>query len=62
MLQVLQYFAIIAALALPWTIGGIIKFSKNGDRKKLTVAAILCAAMVLILAFVVYIAFGINNQ
>lgn len=58
----MQYLAIIAAFMLPWTVGGIVKFARNGDRKRLTIAGVLCAVMVLILAFVVYIAFGINNQ
>lgn len=58
MLIVLQYLALAAAFFLPWTIGGIVKFQKDGNtrsRNMCVIALIGCAAvavLTLTLAFV----------
>lgn len=58
MLYVLQYLAIIAAFALPFLIGGIVRFAKSGERRKLTLCIVLLAAAVVSLALTLMIAFG----
>ena len=58
MLYVLQYLAIFAAFALPFTIGGTVHFTKTGERKKQTLCIVILAVSVLVLAAVVAIAFS----
>lgn len=58
MLYLLQYLAIFAAFALPFLIGGIVHFTKTGERKKQTLCIAILAVSVLILAATVTIAFG----
>lgn len=58
MLYLLQYLAIFAAFALPFLIGGIVHFTKTGERRKLTFCIVILAVSVLILVSVLVIAFG----
>ncbi|MBQ9995276.1 MAG: hypothetical protein IJP32_02800 [Clostridia bacterium] len=58
MLYILQYLSLFAAFALPFTIGGIVHFTKTGERKKQTLCIAILAVSVLILAAVLVIAFG----
>jgi len=61
MLYILQYLAILAAFALPFTVGGIVHFTKTGERKKQTLCIVILAVSVLILASVLVIAFGASS-
>lgn len=58
MLYALQYLAIFAAFALPFLIGGIMRFTKSGERRKLTLCIVFLAAAVVSLALTLIIAFG----
>ena len=58
MLYALQYLSILAAFALPFTIGGIVHFTKTGERKKQTLCIVFLAVSAVILAAVMAIAFG----
>ncbi len=58
MLYALQYLAVFAAFALPFTIGGIVHFTKTGERKKQTLCIAILAVSAVILAAVLVIAFG----
>lgn len=57
MLYLLQYLAIIAAFGLPFLIGGLVRFTKSGDKRKRTfcivglVVAVVCLALTLGIAF-----------
>lgn len=57
MLYILQYLAIFAAFALPFLIGGIVRFTKAGERKKRRLCILLLAVAVIILTVVLLIAF-----
>ncbi|MBO5257218.1 MAG: hypothetical protein J6C42_06980 [Clostridia bacterium] len=61
MLYLLQYLAIIAAFALPFLIGGIVRFSKSGERRKMTFCIAFLAVSVVILAASLAIAFGAGS-
>ncbi len=61
MLYVLQYLALIAAFALPWCIGGSVRFHKSGDRKKFMLCIAIGAISAIIITLTVVIAFSINN-
>ena len=58
MLYFLQYFAIFAAFGLPFLIGGTVRFTKSGERRKqiFCIAGLAIAAM--LLASSIGIAFG----
>ena len=58
MLFVLQYLAIFAAFALPFLIGGLVHFTKSGERRKRRFCIVLLAVSVLIITAVLGIAFG----
>ena len=58
MLFVLQYLAIFAAFALPFLIGGTIRFRNSGERRKMTFCLAALNISVLILVAALAIAFG----
>ena len=58
MLYLLQYLAILAAFALPFLIGGTVRFLKSGERRKMTFCIAALAVSAVILAAVLAIAFG----
>ncbi|MBQ4354521.1 MAG: hypothetical protein IJC71_06475 [Clostridia bacterium] len=60
MLTVLQYLALLAAFFLPWTIGGMVKFQKQGDAKKRNLCALFCGVCVLLFVLVLVTAFLIT--
>lgn len=58
MLYVLQYLAIIAAFALPFLIGGIVRFAKTRERRKLTLCIVILAFAAASLTLSLVISFG----
>ena len=58
MLYLLQYLAIFAAFALPFLIGGTVRFRKSGERRKMTFCLAALGISVLILVAALAIAFG----
>lgn len=58
MLYLLQYLAIMAAFALPFLIGGTLRFRKSGERRKMTFCIAALGISAIILAAVLAIAFG----
>jgi len=58
MLFVLQYLAIFAAFALPFLIGGTVRFRKSGERRKMTFCLAGLGISAVILAASLAIAFG----
>lgn len=58
MLYILQYLAIFAAFALPFMIGGIVHFTKSGEKKKRMICILCLAISVIVFAVVISIAFG----
>ena len=61
MLNVIQYLSIIAAFAIPWLVGTIIKSAKSGDKRKVTICAAICVGCLIIIGLTVWIAFAING-
>ena len=61
MLYLLQYLSIIAAFLLPFLIGGIVRFQKSGERRKLTFCIAGLAVSAVILAAVLTISFGLSK-
>ncbi len=61
MLYLLQYLAIIAAFALPFFIGGIVRFRKSGERRKMTFCIVFLAVSAVILAASLAIAFSAGS-
>lgn len=57
MLYILQYLAIFAAFALPFMIGGIVRFTKSGESKKRLICILCLAISVIVFAVVISIAF-----
>ena len=57
MLYLLQYLAIFAAFALPFLIGGSLRFAKAGERRKMTFCLTGLAIAAVILTAVIVIAF-----
>ncbi|MGN1345781.1 MAG: hypothetical protein ACI4V1_03290 [Eubacteriales bacterium] len=60
MLYVLQYLSLLAALSLPFSVGGIVRFTKSGERKKRALCCALLAAAAVILAVTLGIAFRLT--
>ena len=58
MLYLLQYLAIFAAFALPFLIGGTVRFRKSGERREMTFCLAALGISAVILATVLAIAFG----
>ncbi len=58
MLYLLQYLAIIAAFGLPFLIGGLVRFTKSGEKRKQTFCIVGLAVAVVCLALTLGIAFG----
>ena len=58
MLYILQYLAILAAFGLPFLIGGIVRFTKSGERRKQMFCIAGLAISAVILAVSIGIAFG----
>ncbi len=58
MLYILQYLAIIAAFGLPFLIGGLVRFTKSGERRKQRFCIVGLAVAVVCLALTLGIAFG----
>ena len=53
MLKVLQYLALISAFFLPWTVGGIFRYRRETDKKKLRISLAACAACVAVILLTV---------
>lgn len=58
MLYILQYLAIFAAFALPFLIGGLVRFGSSGETKKRTLCIVLLVVALVILALTVVAALG----
>ena len=58
MLFALQYLAIFAAFALPFFIGGTVRFRKSGERRKMSFCIAALGISAVILTSVLAIAFG----
>ena len=58
MLFALQYLAIFAAFALPFFIGGTVRFRKSGERRKMTFCIAALGISAVIFAAALTIAFG----
>lgn len=61
MLNILQYLSLIAAFIVPWMIGSIVKFTKLGDKKKVTVISVVLAVCILVIALCVTLAFKLSG-
>jgi len=59
MLTLLQYFALISAFFLPWLIGGVVKFQKDGDEKKRNVCILVLIVCASVIGLTAYLAFSI---
>ncbi len=58
MLYLLQYLAIIAAFGLPFLLGGLVRFTKSGEKRKRMFCIVGLAIAAACLALAVGIAFG----
>ena len=61
MLAILQILTLVAAFFLPWTIGGLVKFTKDGKLKARNLAIIGLVLSCVIIGLTVYLTFGASN-